>query len=303
MKIDLAVEGIRIGHAQNEEAQTGCTVVLCEEGAVCGVDVRGGAPGTRETALLNPLCTVNRVHAVLLSGGSAYGLDAAGGVMRYLEEKGCGFDVGVAKVPIVPAAVLFDLAVGDAGIRPDAEMGYCACECATSVAVQTGRVGAGTGSSVGKLLGFEYAVPGGIGIANVSIGEGVVVSAVVAVNAVGDVYNPDTQEIIGGAKDSASGLFLDASKKILEGGNTGGFPGGNTTIGVVFTNAKLSKTEANKVAQMAHNGYAQTIRPVHTSLDGDTVFALSYGDKDASVDAVGYAASQAVVAAVLNAFK
>lgn len=303
MKIDLAVEGIRIGHAQNKEAQTGCTVVLCEEGAVCGVDIRGGAPGTRETALLNPLCTVDRVHAVLLSGGSAYGLDAASGVMRYLEEKGCGFDVGVAKVPIVPAAVLFDLTVGDAGIRPDAEMGYCACECATSVAVQTGRVGAGTGASVGKLLGFEYAVPGGIGIANVSIGEGVVVSAVVAVNAVGDVYNPDTQEIIGGAKDSASGLFLDASKKILKGGNTGGFPGGNTTIGVVFTNSKLSKTEANKVAQMAHNGYAQTIRPVHTSLDGDTVFALSYGDKDASVDAVGYAASQAVVAAVLNAFK
>ncbi len=303
MKIDLAVEGIRIGHAQNEGAQTGCTVVLCEEGAVCGIDVRGSAPGTRETALLNPLCTVDRVHAVLLSGGSAYGLDAAGGVMRYLEEKGYGFDVGVAKVPIVPAAVLFDLAVGDAGIRPDAEMGYCACECATSVAAQTGRVGAGTGASVGKLLGLEYAVPGGIGIANLSIGGGVVIGAVVAVNAVGDVYNPDTQEIVGGAKDPASGRFLDASKKILEGGNTGGVPGGNTTIGVVFTNAKLSKTEANKVAQMAHNGYAQTIRPVHTSLDGDTVFALSYGDKDASVDAVGYAASQAVVAAVLNAFK
>lgn len=304
MKSIEAVEGIKVGHASDYKALTGCTVILCEKGAIAGVDVRGSAPGTRETDLLNPLCTVDKVHAILLSGGSAFGLDAASGVMQYLEEKGHGFDVGVAKVPIVPAAVLFDLAVGDATVRPNAKMGYLACEDAEEGNTGFGQIGAGTGATVGKLYGFEHAMPSGIGTYSLTLENGVTVAALIAVNAVGDIRDSHTGEILAGARDLETGMFLDCNKALL---GDAPFKMGelstNTTIGVVATDAKLSKAEANKVAQMAHNGYARSISPVHTSMDGDTLFALSYGDKKASVDAIGLAASLVVSKAIESIFK
>ena len=298
------IEGIRVGHAQNEEALTGCTVILCEDGGVAGVDVRGAAPGTRETDLLHPVKMMNQVHGLLLSGGSAFGLDAAGGVMRYLEEKGVGFDVGVARVPIVPGAVLFDLMIGDPGVRPDAAMGYEACCQASSGQVAQGCVGAGTGATVGKLLGPRYATKSGLGSASVKIGGGVRVAALVAVNAFGDVVDPDSQEILAGVRTPVTGGYANSAKllmgdlnRIIAGFHT------NTTIGVVATDAALTKAEASKVAQMAHNGFARTIRPVHTQYDGDTIFALSYGTKKGEVNAVGFAASLVMEAAILNAVK
>lgn len=297
------VNGIRVGHFTHKEARTGCTVILCEKGAIAGVEVRGSAPGTRETDLLNPLCTVDKVHAILLSGGSAFGLDAASGVMRYLEERGFGFDVGVAKVPIVPAAVLFDLAVGDPSIRPDSNMGYEACLNAEKNEILYGRVGAGTGATVGKLFGMEYAMDSGISSESLILDNGVVVAAIVAVNAVGDVINSKTGEIIGGAFDSNKKAFLDCGALLLKQiPNQPHDFSSNTTIGIIATNASLSKSQANKVAQMAHNGYARSIRPVHTSMDGDTIFALSYGDKTASVDAIGFAAAEVMSRAIEKLF-
>lgn len=304
MKTIEAVEGIKVGHASDYKALTGCTVILCEKGATAGVDVRGSAPGTRETDLLNPLCTVDKVHAILLSGGSAFGLDAASGVMQYLEERGHGFDVGVAKVPIVPAAVLFDLAVGDANVRPNAKMGYSACEDAEKGKTVYGQIGAGTGATVGKLYGFEYAMTSGVGTYSLTLENGVTVAAIIAVNAVGDVRDSDTGNILAGARDRETDVFLDCNKALL--GETPfkmGELSTNTTIGVVATDAKLSKAEAGKVAQMAHNGYARSISPIHTSMDGDTLFALSYGDKKASVDAIGLAASIVVSKAIESIFK
>lgn len=272
------VEGIRVGHYTDREGVTGCTVVLCEGGAVAGVDVRGSAPGTRETDLLRPTCLVQEVHAVLLTGGSAFGLDAAGGVMRYLEEKGIGFDVGVAKVPIVPAAVLFDLTIGDPQARPDAEAGYQACLAATDGPVEEGSVGVGTGATVGKLLGPKFATKSGLGTASMKIGKGIVVGALVAVNAFGDVVDPRTGEILAGTRKPIGRGFLDTVKR-MQGdlGQTILAFAQNTTLAVVATNAYLSKAGANKVAQMAHDALARTIRPVHTMFDGDTVFALSTG--------------------------
>jgi L-aminopeptidase/D-esterase-like protein len=272
------VEGIKVGHYTDREAATGCTVVLCERGAVGGVDVRGSAPGTRETDLLHPMRLVQEVHAVLLTGGSAYGLAAATGVMRYLEEKGVGFDVGVGVVPIVPAAVLFDLTVGRADVRPDAEAGYNACQSASDGPVIEGCVGAGTGATVGKLLGPKFATKGGLGTASQKIGKGIVVGAIVAVNAFGDVVDQRTGEILAGTRKPIVGGFLNTVGQMK--GDLGQTILGlaqHTTIAVIATNAYLTKEGANKVAQMAHDGLARTIRPVHTMFDGDTVFALATG--------------------------
>lgn len=260
------VPGIRVGHDTNLEAATGCTVILCDTPAVGGVDVRGGSPATRETDLLRPLHMVEEVHGILLTGGSAFGLDAASGVMRYLEEQGQGFDTGFARVPIVPAAAIFDLGFGSASIRPDAEAGYRACERAIDEATPLGNVGAGTGATVGKLAGPAFMMKGGLGSASTQLNNGdIVVGAIVVVNAAGDVIDPSTQQIIAGARGPLGGYIFDN-------------PLANTTIAVVATNAALNKDQVNKIAQMANNGLALALRPAHTMFDGDTVFALALGN-------------------------
>lgn len=261
------VPGIRVGHDTNLEAATGCTVILCETPAVGGVDVRGGSPATRETDVLRPMHMVEEVHAVVLTGGSAFGLDAASGVMRYLEEQGQGYDVGVARVPIVPAAAIFDLALGSATIRPDAAAGYRACEQASSEATDQGNVGAGTGATVGKMAGPAFIMKSGLGSASMRVNGEIIVGAIVVVNAAGDVIDPSTQQVVAGARNPLGGYIFNS-------------PMGNTTIAVVATNAALSKEEANKVAQMAHNGLAQTLRPAHTMFDGDTIFTLALGERE-----------------------
>src|SRR2546426_32078 len=233
------IPGIRVGHDTNLEAGTGCTVILCDTPAVGGVDVRGGAPATRETDLLHPLNIVEEVHAVVLTGGSAFGLDAASGVMRYLDEQHIGYDALVARVPIVPAAAIFDLAFGSATVRPDAAAGYRACEQATRGPIEQGNVGAGTGATVGKLFGPAFAMKGGLGSASMQLSDGTLVGAIVAVNALGDIFDPQTQQVIAGARNPVGGFVASN-------------PFGNTTIAVVATNASLSKVAANKVAQMAH---------------------------------------------------
>ncbi|AKL97121.1 L-aminopeptidase/D-esterase [Clostridium aceticum] len=298
-----AIKGIKVGHAENLEAATGCTVILCEEGAVGGVDVRGGAPGTRETELLNPLNLVEKLHAVLLAGGSAFGLDAAAGVMSYLEEKGIGFDVGVTTVPIVGAAVLFDLLVGDYKIRPDKEMGYKACENASSQPPLQGTIGAGTGATIGKCLGPEYAMKGGVGSYGIKVGD-LMVAALVAVNSFGDVVDPSTGEVISGAL-SPDGLSFANTEKVLlqQYNNNKNLFTGNTTIGVIATNGKLTKAGASKVASMAHNGYARSIRPAHTMVDGDTIFTMATGEVEADISATGLLAAKVMEEAVVRAVK
>jgi L-aminopeptidase/D-esterase-like protein len=271
------VAGLSVGHFTDTRRPTGCSVVLVPEGAVAGVDVRGAAPGTRETDLLSPTNTVDRVHAVLLSGGSAFGLDAAGGVMRWLEERGFGLPVGPVRVPIVPAAVLFDLMVGDARIRPDANAGYAACEAARTQAPAEGSVGAGAGALVGKVFGHERAMKGGIGTASVRVG-GVTVGALVACNALGDVIDPDTGAVIAGARSEDGTRMIDTRRALLAGEPP--IPilaGTNTTIGVIATDAALTKAQATRLAQGAHDGLARAINPVHTVADGDTLFALATG--------------------------
>ena len=273
------VPGIRVGHETDLEAATGCTVILCDTPAVGGVDVRGGAPATRETDVLRPLHMVEEVHAILLTGGSAFGLDAAGGVMRYLDEQGQGFDAGVARVPIIPAAAIFDLGLGSATIRPDATAGYRACERATSESTPQGNVGAGTGATVGKMAGPAFMMKGGLGSASAMVNDEIVVGALVVVNAAGDVVDPATQQIIAGARNPLGGYIF-------------GNPAGNTTLAVIATNAALSKVAINKVAQMAHNGLALTLRPAHTMFDGDTVFALALGAREERLDDPDSAAVQ-----------
>lgn len=303
----LDVPGIKVGQSSDLKALTGCTVVLCETGAVCGVDVRGGAPGSRETDLLRPENLVEKVHAVFFAGGSAFGLDGASGVMQYLEEKGIGFDVGVTHVPIVPASVLFDLTVGSHEVRPDKEMAYKACLSATDEYVEQGNVGAGTGATVGKILGMKNCMKSGLGTSSKKVGE-LVVGAIVAVNAFGDVINPGTGEIIAGALKDNSEEFAD-TLQVLEGfeikKESKNVFIGNTTIGLVATNASLTKAEAKKVASMAHNGFAKTIRPCHTMFDGDTIYALSTSNLKADINLVGSLAcevmAQAVISAVINA--
>jgi L-aminopeptidase/D-esterase-like protein len=306
------VPGIRVGHAQDYEALTGCTVILCEDGAVGGVDQRGGAPGTRETDALHPMHLVERVHAVVLSGGSAFGLDSASGVVQYLEKRGVGFDVSVARVPIVPAAILFDLAIGRSDVRPDAAMGYRACENASAGPPGEGNVGAGTGCTVGKILGIGQAMKSGIGCASLEIGNGLIVGAIAAVNALGDVVDPASGKIIAGARAPQKGPdrigtpggFADTLQvmKAFAGRTAMGFASRESTvIGVVATNAALTKEGVNKVAQMAQDGTARAIRPAHTMHDGDTIFALSIGKKKADVNIVGAFAAEIFVQAILNA--
>ncbi|WP_338664285.1 P1 family peptidase [Pararoseomonas sp. SCSIO 73927] len=271
------VPGIRVGHFTEARRPTGCTVILAEEGAVAGVDVRGAAPGTRETDLLDPANLVERVHAVLLSGGSAFGLDAASGVMRWLEERGIGFAAGPARVPIVPAAVLFDLAVGDHRIRPDAAAGYAACEAASAEAPAEGSVGAGTGATVGKLYGMARAMKGGIGTASVRVGA-ITVGAIVAVNAVGDVIDPRTGAVLAGARDAEGRRPIGATEAVLRGELPPPMQAGMaTTIGVVATDATLTKAQCRRLAGAAHDGLARSIDPIHTMSDGDTIFALATG--------------------------
>ena len=298
--------GSKVGHYTDREGVTGCTVVLCEEGATGGVDVRGSAPGTRETDLLRPVNLVQEVHAILLTGGSAYGLDAATGVMRWLEERNIGFNVGVGVVPIVPAAVLFDLTIGDPKSRPDAAAGYQACEAASGGPVTEGSVGAGTGATVGKLLGPKFATKSGLGTASVKIGKGLVVGAIVAVNAFGDVIDPAKNLILAGTRQPVTGGFADTVRRMQ--GNLGQTILGiaNTTLAVVATNGYLTKEGANKMAQMAHDGLARTIRPIHTMFDGDTVFALATGKRPkkgngADPTVVGTAAAEALAQAVVRA--
>lgn len=297
------VPGIKVGHYTDKKAATGCTVVLCQEGAVAGVDVRGSAPGTRETDLLNPVHLVEKVHAVLISGGSAFGLDAAGGVMRYLEERGYGLNVGVAKVPIVPTAILFDLSLGDPKVRPGIEEGYQACLAATDKEVAEGTVGAGTGARVGKALGGRQAVKSGIGTASQEFAAGIIVGALVAVNALGDIVDPKTGQIIAGLRRLDGEGFLNTSEILRSGQKPQSFIFDNTTIGVIATNAWLSKTQATKIAQMAHDGLARVIRPAHTMFDGDIIFCLSLGkpeEKQADVTALGTIAAEVIAQAVIR---
>lgn len=301
------VPGIRVGHATNREAMTGCTVVLCpRDGAVGGVDQRGGSPGTRETDLLRPMHLVQRVHAVLLAGGSAFGLDAAGGVVHWLEERGIGYDTRVARVPIVPAAILNDLKVGRADVRPDAAMGYAACQAADEGPVAEGSVGAGTGCTVGTILGPGRASKAGLGTASVDLGGGLVVGAIVAVNPFGDVVDPRSGEILAGARVLRGEGFADtlATMKGLVGKAISRIGSrDHTVIGVVATNARLTKEGANKMAQMAHDGLARAVRPAHTPFDGDTLFALATGQKQADVNLVGAFAAEVVAEAIVRAVK
>jgi L-aminopeptidase/D-esterase-like protein len=317
MKLNNAitdVPGILVGHAQDDTALTGCTVILCEKGAVGGVDQRGGAPGTREVDALHPMHLVSKVHGIVLAGGSAFGLEAATGVMRYLEEKDVGFDTRIVKVPIVPAAILFDLGIGKPDVRPDAAMGYLACQNASADPPAEGNMGAGTGATVGKILGVGQCMKSGIGTASMEIGAGVIVGAIVAVNAFGDIIDPSTGKIIAGARSKdvgpvhigASGYFADTMQvmQTLIGRTALGFGSrGNTVIGVVATNAKLDKESINKVAQMAHDGLARTVRPAHTMLDGDTIFAIATGEHTADVNIVGAYGAEVFAQAILRAVR
>ncbi len=296
------VSGIKIGHYTDKKAVTGCTVVLCERGAVAGVDVSGSSPGTRETDLLRPGNLVEKVQAIVLSGGSAFGLDAAAGVMKYLEERGFGYETSAGRVPIVPAAIIFDLNIGDSKIRPGANEGYQACLAATNGKVAEGCVGAGTGATVGKILGVERAVKSGLGTASQRIAGDVVVAALVVVNAVGDVIEPGTGKILAGPRKPDGRGFLSTSK-LWKGDFKEAVPLFNTVIGVVVTDAKLAKTEANRLARVAQVGIARTIDPCHTMYDGDALFTLSLGEKQADLSVLGAAAAEVVAEAIVRAIQ
>jgi L-aminopeptidase/D-esterase-like protein len=300
-----AVSGVKVGHYTLNERLTGCTVILVETGAVAGVDVRGAAPGTRETDLLDPLSTVEHVHAIVLSGGSAFGLDTAAGVVRYLEERNIGYDARVAKVPIVPAAILFDLGVGDPKIRPTADCGYRAVVAATAGPVLEGNVGAGAGATVGKLGGPGRAMKGGIGTAAATLSDGLTVAALVAVNAVGDVIDPSTGQVVAGVRTADGKKLADVRTLVKTGALPGRQADHNTTIGVVATNARLSKVQVAKVAQMAHDGVARAISPTHTPVDGDTVFALATGTYQGNADllTVGALAADVMAEAIVRAVR
>ncbi|MDR1927224.1 MAG: P1 family peptidase [Oscillospiraceae bacterium] len=295
-----ALSAFRIGQAQNEEAATGCTVIVCAAGAVCGVDVRGGSPGTRDTDALHPLCNRKTVHAVVLSGGSSFGLDAAGGVVRFLEEKGIGRDAEVARIPNVCAAILFDLKCGAANIRPNDAMGYAACANAfLNQPFASGNFGAGTGATVGKARGAAHAMKGGIGAAAFRHGA-LLVGAVAAVNCVGDVMHND--KIIAGTRGGNGKRFADSEQSLLDEYQTPkDFFSGNTVLGCVVTNARLDKPAAAKLAAHGQNGIARTIRPAHSTFDGDTVFAMCSGEIEATADAAGILAARAMEAAILDA--
>ena len=294
------MKGFRIGHGQDRAAATGVTVVLCEEGAAAGVDVRGGAPRTRETDLLAPVNLVEQVHAVFLAGGSAFGLDAASGIMTYLEERGVGFDVAVTTVPIVCGAALFDLTVGESRVRPDRFMGYQACLDAVEEEPARGSVGAGTGASVGKFLGMERAMKSGIGWSLQKEGE-LEVAALVAVNCLGDVFDPERGCLVAGLRDSEGRQGDTEREMIAAWREKRDLFGGNTTLGVVLTNGAFTKAQMGKLASMAHDGYGRTLRPAHSMVDGDTIFALSRPAVEADLSVVGILAVRAVERAVVDA--
>lgn len=298
------IDDIKLGHAQNENGCTGCSVIICEEGATGGVDVRGGAPGTRETDLLDPSEMVEKIHAVVLAGGSAFGLDASSGVMQYLEERDIGFDVNVAKVPIVCSAVLFDLAFGNPKARPDKEMGYKAClNSETYKDDINGNIGAGYGATVGKILGPSTSMKGGLGTYAVQVGD-LKVGAIVAVNCLGDVVDPKNLNILAGALDRKTNKFLDSEKILINNLENPSNPfKGNTTIGLIVTNAKFSKAQAKKISSMAHNGFARTMRPAHTMFDGDTIFTMATNKINADLTTVGMIAANVMEKAVLRAIK
>ena len=299
------VPGLKVGHHTLTERPTGCTVLICEAGAIAGVDVRGSAPGTRETDLLSPINFVQQVQAILLSGGSAYGLDAASGVVRYLEEHNLGYKIGnLGVVPIVPAAILMDLGVGNFKIRPNADAGYKACLAAGTGPVPEGNVGAGAGATIGKMFGPKFAMKSGLGTASIKIGDtGIVVGALVAVNAVGDVVHPETGKVLAGARSEDGKGFRDSMAAMMNGYRVVTQNGANTTIGVVATNAPFNKTQMTKIAQMAHDGYARSINPVHTMADGDTIFSMSTGTANvkADVSAIGAIAAIVMARAVVRA--
>ncbi len=296
------IEGVKVGHAQNLDAATGCTVIICERGATAGVDVRGGAPGTRETDLLAPTNLVEKVHAVLLAGGSAFGLDAAAGVMQFLEERSIGFDLEVIKVPIVCGAVLFDLTVGNSKIRPDKDMGYTACLNAKSKESARGNIGAGTGATVGKVLGMARAMKSGLGSYALQTGD-LKIGALVAVNCLGDVIDPLTGERLAGPLNEDMQSLADTEEVMIASYSKKNLFSGNTTIGVVATNAALTKSEATKLASMAQNGYARSMRPAHSMFDGDTIFALSVGLVNAELSVIGLLAARVMERAVVAAIK
>lgn len=300
-EIDITeIENIQIGHAQNFKAATGCTVILCKKGAVTGLDVRGGGPASRESELLNPRATTDIIHAVLLSGGSAYGLDAAGGVMRYLEERNIGYKIGGGVVPLVCESCIFDLALGNFHVRPDQKMGYEACQDAEHSNCKSGILGAGTGATVGKICGPDRMMKSGLGCYAVQL-EGLKVGAVVAVNAFGDVFDDKTGKKLAGLLNKEKSAFEDSEMEIYRQYELDAGFVGNTTIGAIITNAKFSKAQMGKIAAMAQNGIARTVRPVHTSVDGDSVYAMSVGEESGDVDVVGTLASQVMAEAIKQA--
>jgi L-aminopeptidase/D-esterase-like protein len=297
------IGGVKIGYAHDLNAGTGCSVLIAEQGVTAGVDVRGGAPGTRETDLLDPVNLVEKIHSVVLTGGSCFGLEACSGVMQYLEENDAGFDTGVAKIPIVCGAVLFDLAIGDSSVRPDKEMGYQACRNASDKECPEGNVGAGAGASVGKILGMKRAMKSGLGVYCLQTG-GLKVGAMVAVNCLGDVIDPDTGEALAGVLAGDLNTLLSTEEIMVReylqreiSFST------NTTIGVVVTNADLTKSQVNKVASMAHNGYARAIRPAHSMVDGDTIFAVATGEVASGISVAGMLAARVTERAVIRAVK
>jgi L-aminopeptidase/D-esterase-like protein len=307
----FSLPGIKVGHAQDFEALTGCTAIICEEGAMSGVDQRGGAPGTRETDALRPMHLVEHCHAVVLAGGSAFGLDASTGVVRYLEERNFGFDTGVSRVPVVASAVLFDLAIGDPKIRPDAKMGYQACINAEEVMHGEGNIGAGTGATVGKILGVKSATKTGLGAATIQISDDITISAIIALNAFGDIIDPNSGKIIAGARfqgKQGENKLVQGFADTLSVMRSQNLPGvqsfrhnANTVIGLVATNAILTKMSASKVAQMAHNGIARTVRPAHTMFDGDTIFTMATNEHPADINIIGAFAAEVVSRAILRA--
>lgn len=293
------VEGLKVGHEQSEEGMTGCTVIICDEGATGGVDVRGSAPGTRETDLFKPDKMVDEVHGIVLSGGSAFGLDASSGVMKYLQEENIGLDVGVMKVPIVSSAVIFDLNIGDYKIRPNLDMGYLAAKTATKNENRQGNVGCGMGASVGKILGPENAMKSGLGSATVKIGD-LVVSAIVAVNSFGDIYDYRNNKQMAGVYDYENDKLLNTIDIMKNSVKELSFKPTNTTIGVIGTNAILTKSEANKIAEMAHNGFARSINPIHTMMDGDTIFTMATNKIKSDVNLIGTIAAEVMSKAISN---
>ena len=295
------IENIKIGNAENKEAGTGCTVILCERGMPAGLDVRGGGPASRESELLKPMAAAEVIHGVLLSGGSAFGLDAAGGVMEYLEERNIGFDVGITKVPLICQSCLFDLGAGDWRVRPDKAMGYAACEQAERGNYTDGNVGAGTGATVGKLHGKDFCMKSGIGSYAVQIGE-LKMGAIVAVNSLGDIYDWKNGKKVAGLLGNDKKTFLSTEEEVYKSYEVikNKFVD-NTTIGAVITNGKFTKTQLCKIAGMAHNGYARSIRPLHTTADGDSIYALSTGEVMADQDMAGTLAAQVMSEAILRA--